>query len=283
MATLNNLPDLSKAVTQLADDVQKIMVSLYDFQKTLDGSNTPVISNVRRELKDQWEMLRAYLQRCHGFGADVDTLKDALGEESKNDLLEFLKDMTASAEELRDISGNLKRTDMSVAFSKGGKPAGSAKDSNLSATKGIQNDNLKAFIAALVGATKHISLSEIDAALSRIKLDTGILFQFWDDTSKGCATLVREITADRVGMTSADAERVTNNWSNYQEAIEKAILSVTKTADAILVEGAPNTNLLISAPPTVTAVHGAEKGTVGPRFGLGTHSEWWKFWRWGGN
>lgn len=116
-----NQPDLGQAVTDLAEDVQKIMVSLYEFQKSLTGPNTSSFVNVRKDLKSQWEILRIYLQRCHGFGADVLTLKDALEQESKDDLVEFLVDMKASANELQEISTKLKDSDMSEAFSKGTK------------------------------------------------------------------------------------------------------------------------------------------------------------------
>ena len=52
-------------------------------------------------------------------------LKGALGVETKADLLEFLNDMKASADELRMISEALKGSDMSTAFARGNKSGGS--------------------------------------------------------------------------------------------------------------------------------------------------------------
>ena len=97
-------------------------MSLYDLQTSLNLPSTSPFTTVRAELRSQWEGLRAYFQRCYGFGADVLTLKDALWAEGTTDLIEFLGDMKASADELRDISLDLKNKDMSKAFSKGNEP-----------------------------------------------------------------------------------------------------------------------------------------------------------------
>jgi hypothetical protein len=123
-------PDLGRTVTALAADVEKVMVSLYNLQKSLNGTNTSSFSHVRKGLKDQWEMLRAYLQRCHAFGVDVLMLKDALVG-NKEDLMEFLGEMVASANELRQLSETLKNRDISSSFSKENKSDGSGERDRL--------------------------------------------------------------------------------------------------------------------------------------------------------
>ena len=90
------------------------MVSLYNLQTHIinrDGTNTTAsevdFTELRKDLRAQWENLRIYLQRCHAFGADVFMLKEAFGTETTQDLTEFLGEMAASAEELQGHSKDL--------------------------------------------------------------------------------------------------------------------------------------------------------------------------------
>lgn len=94
------------------------MVSLYDLQKTLREPKSSTFAPVRKELREQWEEVRSYLQKHHGFGVDVLTLKDLVKTEAKEDLVDFLEEMRDNAAELRDSSRQLKDRDMSAAFSK---------------------------------------------------------------------------------------------------------------------------------------------------------------------
>jgi len=103
----------------------------------------------------------------------------------------------------------------------------------------------------------------MDAALSRVKSTTDALFQFWNDTAEGCELLIKEVEANSTGLTTADARRIASNWEGYQIAIENAIFSVTKTSDAILIEGAPNPTLSRRAPVAITAARRS-------KFGLGS-------------
>ena len=106
-------------VKELAENVQTAMVSLYDLQNSFN--NTAIadphvfrsaFSELRKQLREQWEELRVYLQRCHAFGEDVSTLQDAFGTEDVADCLEFLTDMADSAKELRSPNNK----DVSAAF-----------------------------------------------------------------------------------------------------------------------------------------------------------------------
>ena len=106
-------------VKELAENVQTVMVSLYDLQTSLinkpatdPNAIRSAFSELRKQLRDQWEDFRDYLQRCNAFGADVSTLADALETEDVADCLEFLTDMAASAKGLR--SPNTK--DVSTAY-----------------------------------------------------------------------------------------------------------------------------------------------------------------------
>ena len=157
----------------------------------------------------------------------------------------------------------------------------SANDSNSSPNKAIQNDNLRAFVATFPGANKHKSVFEIDRALPNIKSHIYVISLFWDDTSAGCDSLINDVRAKSTNLTISDAEKITSNWKGYQRETEKAISSITKTADAILVEGAPNVSVIAPPPAstgTSTGMNNGGNNTVGKRFGLGT----WVGWLWRG-
>ena len=119
---------------------------------------------------------------------------------------------------------------------------------NHTSIKDIQNGHLKTFVVAVVGLGKHQSLVEIDKALLNSKSNLEKISLFWDETSKGCSALVENIRNKGTNLTAVDAEEIVSKWKVYQEKILAAVLSITKTADAILVEGAPKVGLL-SAPP----------------------------------
>ncbi|PVG00275.1 hypothetical protein CPB86DRAFT_236386 [Serendipita vermifera] len=219
----------------LADDVQKIMVSLYDLQKGVNQSSDSVFATARKELRNQWEILRVYLQRCHSFGEDVATLKDAIGGHSKEALIEFLGDMRESANELRQVSKKLNENDMSKAFSMG-IPDGATRQASISFIK-IDNENWKAFVACL-GSVPQSSLDlirSIDTALAHITSHVGRMSEFWEHTYKACDAIITESPNKKVFMTVEDANTIAENWKGYQSAMEKAIVSITKTNDAILV------------------------------------------------
>lgn len=112
----------------MADDAERITVSLYNLQKDVDETSAVSFSHVRTKLKNEWEFLRIYFQKCHGFGEDVITLKDAVGSESDQDLLEFLDGMKTSANRILEISKKLDQSDMSAAFSGSIESGGSGKD-----------------------------------------------------------------------------------------------------------------------------------------------------------
>ena len=105
-------------VKELGENVQNAMVSLYDLQTSLNNAaiNPNAIrsafSELRKQLREQWEDFRVYLQRCHAFGEDVSTLGDALETEDVADCLEFLTNMAGGAKELRSLNNK----DVSVAF-----------------------------------------------------------------------------------------------------------------------------------------------------------------------
>jgi hypothetical protein len=116
-------PGLDALVSSLAANVETAMVALYNFQTAfINRSDTAAVggtfTELRNQLKIQWENLRVYLQKCHAFGADVFVLKDALGTEDAEDLIEFLVGMVDNAEELKNLSSQLKSTAVSTAFSK---------------------------------------------------------------------------------------------------------------------------------------------------------------------
>jgi predicted phage gp36 major capsid-like protein len=98
-------------VKDLSENVQNAMVSLYDLQTSLTNNAAidpnairSAFSELRKQLREQWEDFRVYLQRCHAFGEDVSTLGDALETENIADCLEFLTDMADSAKELRSLN-----------------------------------------------------------------------------------------------------------------------------------------------------------------------------------
>ena len=98
-------------VKDLSENVQNAMVSLYNLQTSLTNNAAidpnairSAFSELRKQLREQWEDFRVYLQRCHAFGEDVSTLGDALETENIADCLEFLTDMADSAQELRSLN-----------------------------------------------------------------------------------------------------------------------------------------------------------------------------------
>src|SRR5271170_2100533 len=104
------------------------MSSLYNLQAALKNTASAdsaalrnAFSHLRQRLKVHWEDFLNYLKRCYAFGADVLLLTQALGTESREDCLEFLTDMKASAEELLTITHQLYRNSEGVV-------AGFAKD-----------------------------------------------------------------------------------------------------------------------------------------------------------
>jgi hypothetical protein len=116
-------PDLDEAVTELKANVEAAMLSLYNLQTYIinRGGPNPTASEggfteLRKDLRTQWENLRIYLQRCHAFGADVFMLKEAFRTETAHDLTEFLSEMAASAEELRGYSKDLLENYISMEF-----------------------------------------------------------------------------------------------------------------------------------------------------------------------
>lgn len=231
---LNNLPNLGKTVTELGEDVYRMMLSLHEFQKALGGTNSSSFARVRKELKDQWEILRTCLQKCQKFALGVATIKNGFKEATRADLTNFLDSMRASAGEIQGISSTLKKFDMSSAFSKGRNSDGSATEIILFSTEGLQNDNLKSFVIDLMGVNK--SLSEMDMALLRIKASIDILSQFWDNIYKRCDHLVKRLRVSRVPVETSIAKHTSVTWCNYREAIDKAVTSITNTHHAILME-----------------------------------------------
>ncbi|KAG8765832.1 hypothetical protein FRC15_006730 [Serendipita sp. 397] len=234
--SLKGLPGLDKIVLGLADDAEKIMVSLYDLQKSLDQPNSPLFSSVRKELRLQWDGLRSYLQRCHTFGGDVLMLKLELGRESKLDLIDFLNDMKISANELRNFSPDLKMKDISEAFSKVIEPGNPGSASSSSFIKGINNPNLKAFVATIGRVHEPKHLFEIDAALERTNSNFRKMCEFWEETYNGCASMIKRFEYPDATILPEDAEQIISDWKRYQEATSKAIASLAKTDSAILVE-----------------------------------------------
>jgi len=245
-----SLPGLDVPVSSLAANVENAMVALYNLQTSLiNRSGTAAVGGVftelRKGLKIQWENDRVYLQRCHAFGADVFILKDALGTENAEDLMEFLLGMVDSAEELKNLSSQLKSTAVSEAFSKVNSLQKSVSDPSTSVTPrasstrawlNIRNPDLKAFADANI-ASMHPdgskSLNELDDALTAINSNIDAMSQFWVSTSEGCRSFVSD---DRPHVTAEDVNQITTGWTRYQHAIEDAIVSITKTNDAILVE-----------------------------------------------
>ncbi|KIM23312.1 hypothetical protein M408DRAFT_28002 [Serendipita vermifera MAFF 305830] len=227
-------PNLGKTVTELGEDVYRMMLSLHEFQKALGGTNSSSFARVRKELKDQWEILRTCLQKCQKFALGVATIKNGFKEATRADLTNFLDSMRASAGEIQGISSTLKKFDMSSAFSKGRNSDGSATEIILFSTEGLQNDNLKSFVIDLMGVNK--SLSEMDMALLRIKASIDILSQFWDNIYKRCDHLVKRLRVSRVPVETSIAKHTSVTWCNYREAIDKAVTSITNTHHAILME-----------------------------------------------
>jgi len=185
--------------------------------------------------------LRVYLQRCHAFGADVFILKDALGTENLEDLIEFLTGMVDSAKEIKDRSLELKSTAVSTAFAKVNALQKSASDNNprrapsLRTLPDIKNPDLKAFAEANLAAMHpngSKSLTEVDDALTAINSNIDSMSQFWVSTSEAAQSFV----ANRPHLKTEEINQITAGWTRYQQAIENAIVSITKTNDAILVD-----------------------------------------------
>ena len=258
------------------------MTSLYRLQTALinaaeSDQTGQIFKKLRDILKGQWDELLGYLQRCHAFGEDVSMLKDALETERTDDRTEFLTDMQASAEELREASEKLreKASQVSVAFvnetrnlvevlkmsstsncwreemkiidfnryQESAKPASPVS----SDVPKARNDGLQAFIDTNLAAAYPDgwkALFETDGALVKIaaKLDT--ICQFWGYTSDRCQRYLIEFTADEHKNTPGQADQMIASWREYKEPIERAISSVAKTNDAIPVQavGAPAAN-----------------------------------------
>jgi len=83
--------------SKLASNIETTMVSLYNLQTSLinahgrNATSSPqqLISQIRRRLKELWEVIRAFLQMSHAFGGDVIVLQESLGKESADDCMEF--------------------------------------------------------------------------------------------------------------------------------------------------------------------------------------------------
>ncbi|PVG00274.1 hypothetical protein CPB86DRAFT_729877 [Serendipita vermifera] len=253
VSLLKDLPDLGRAATDIADNVHTIVMSLSDLQKNIGDPNPLAFTNVRTELKKEWESLRVYLQRCRSFGEDVLMLKDALGEESKKDLIGFLSEMKASALELQEMSGQLKNKDTSEALSKAVVSNMTERSTNFS-PEGIQNTNLRAFIA-FVGKYERKSLQELDKALPRLTSNIETVYRIWELTSKGCSSLIADLNDRGYNITVADIEGITFNWKGYQEGIDKAIVSITKSSDAILVTASGSVTPHLRASHTTKSSH----------------------------
>lgn len=99
-----------------------------------------------------------------------------------------------------------------------------------------RNVNLKAFVTAVGGQKNHRTVLAIDETLLKTKPNLESAFKFWDTTFAQCNALIEEFESGRVKMAARDADRIASDWRDYQKSIHEAILSVTTTKDAILVE-----------------------------------------------
>jgi hypothetical protein len=100
---------------------------------------------------------------------------------------------------------------------------------------------LQAFIDTNLAAAApdgNKALSEFKRSLARIYSNLVTLYQFWTNVS------VKSRSYLSANITTKQAENITADWTRYQEAIEAAIVSITKTSDAVTVEavGAYNTD-----------------------------------------
>ena len=96
--------------------------------------------------------------------------------------------------------------------------------------------NLQAFVdthfvpASSEGANK--ALQGVDDALAEIDVNIDDMWEFWEFTTEACQPYLK--TPSR--MTDKEATTVTKDWTRYRQAIERAILIVTRMNDVILVD-----------------------------------------------
>lgn len=92
------------------------MALLSELQESLYTIKTLPFINLRRDFKENCELLHGHLDKCRDFGADVFILELAAGHETNEDLVEFLHEVKAHANELQEIFRKLKSDGMSEAF-----------------------------------------------------------------------------------------------------------------------------------------------------------------------
>lgn len=119
-----------------------------------------------------------------------------------------------------------------------------------------RDPNLKAFVTAVGGSKSHKTVLAIDAALVSTKSNLESAFEFWGTTFTQCNSLIEQFKSGQVKVAAKDADKIVSDWTGYQEAIDKAIVSITMTDDAILVEADIHT-------PAATSLRVAQLGWPG--------------------
>ena len=105
----------------------------------------------------------------------------------------------------------------------------------------VRDKDSQTFVDANVHAANpngEQSLSDLDGALAGIKSKLDACSQFWTTTSQQCRAYLELTTSGRPSITPNEVEGIIESWTRYQESIEGAIVSITKTSDAMLVEPA---------------------------------------------
>jgi len=236
-------PPLDQTLEALAKNVEKAVSSLVKFQSfLLNRSNADqshiyeVFMTLRRELKKQWEDLCAYLYRCYAFAADAFKLNKLLGDAKVKEKKEILTDMVESAKELRRLSEELMERKARGSFLSASASDASTSDDDRPKWPRLDIANLQAFVdthfAPESSESANKALQGVDDALAEIDANIDNMLEFWEFTAEACQLYLETPSP----MTDEEATTVTKRWTRYRQALERAILLVTRMNDVILVD-----------------------------------------------
>lgn len=215
------------------------MSSLYKYQKSLanEGDNTESLHQLRPALKNHWNNIRDHLQGCHAFATDVFIVEGLLGPKEAGELRDILGDMEKSAEEQRERWQNLKNVKNIITLGNGDNHSSTPAIAMPKEVADIHDIDLKAWVEHNFAAAfpdKGSSAAEFKEALTKISTDIDDISKFWENTQNYCQK-IQGLKGDQI-MSKGDAKKFTQEWLKYQKATEEAIVSITKTNVAILVE-----------------------------------------------
>ncbi|KAJ7510353.1 hypothetical protein B0H11DRAFT_1958622 [Mycena galericulata] len=243
-APLYERPDFKVILTNLSSNIQNVMVSWHNVQTvSFRISSQPMLlrnslAPLRKHLQAHWEDIRSYLQKCHDFSEEAITWHNSF-EQADPDCLSLLEELLlASLELCHESEVLIQQSASGMEFLSSVTPqlSGLLHGSSAAVTSSNPAENVtpetNAFLGVSLPPDGFTALTSTTTALAEVRNNLCSLNQFWTSASETCRTLMKSSAS----ITPEHAYHLGKTWTEWQEEIMCANVSIAKSLDAVAVE-----------------------------------------------